>query len=274
MTFRNSRTSHSALISPNCCNSVTFAGGFGAQMLSMAVLLGFESEGVASSADLSYFDSVPRIAKPGDKSASTWPWSLSAYGFSFKEVQTWGEHKCRSPIVLGDTPEKLNRAITALRRPEVARRFPLRDERKLSIELGIEATFLSGKFIAFHLRRGDYLNVSTRVLPDSLFLSAANRLKEISDSAIVFSDSKLSTRTRREFETLFPTLEVFDTVRLDPFLVHQTIRHASIFLGSNSQLSLVSGLLGKGAYLNPTDWFNRQKLDLIPNELGDFKFVS
>lgn len=184
-----------------------------------------------------------------------------------------GKHKCRSPRVLGDTPEKLFRGITALQNPRVARLFPLLDKRNIAAELGIDPKILRGNFMAFHMRRGDYLNVSTRVLPDSLFLRAASRLKEVSGRAIVFSDSKVSIGTRREFEALLPELIVFDSGRFDPFFVHQTIRHASIFVGSNSQFSLVSGLLGNGVYLNPRNWFDREALDQVPNQLGDFTFV-
>jgi len=231
----------------------------------------YRARGGLVCADITCFESAPRIARPGDNTSSTW--AFGACGFPFEQVSRLGQHNCNNPRVLGDTPEKLALGITALQNPAIAQRFPRSDEEAIAAELGIEPTTLRDKFMASHMRRGDYLNVSTRVLPDTLFLRAATCLAEISSTTIIFSDSKLSAGTRGKFEALLPELNVFDSDRLDPFLIHQAIRHASIFVGSNSQFSLVSGLLGNGVYLNPRNWFGREALDEIPNKLGDFNFV-
>ena len=201
----------------------------------------YRARGGLVCADITCFESAPRIARPGDNTSSTW--AFGACGFPFEQVSRLGQHNWNNPRDFGATPEKLALGVTARQNPAIAQRFPLSEEEAIPTELGIEATTLRGKFMAFHLRRGDYLNVSTRVLPVSLFLRDATCLAEIYSTTIIFSDSKLSAGTRRKFEALLPELNVLDRDRLNPFLIHQTIRHASIFVASNSQFSLVNGLI-------------------------------
>ena len=256
-----------------CCTAVTFAGGLGAQLLSMAVMLSPETSGQPWRADLDYFRLKPKRAVVGEKSFSVWPWQLGPYGFSFEDTVQRGFHDCQQSFPLRGTSEKLALGIRSLQRREIAALFPLLTPAKVAKGVGVDLAFFAEPFIGFHLRRGDYLNVASRVLPDELFMRTGGSLRSLTKSALVVSDSRLHVDTQSSLQSMFPNLIVLDDVDTHPYFVHQALRHASVLVGSNSQFSLVSGLLSKGLFLNPKNWHNRPSLDEVANQLGDFNAV-
>lgn len=229
---------------------VSFTGGTGAQILSLAIVADLRSRGEACGVDLSYFDRAARRAAPGE-GVSTWAWGLDYLGFSRESVASMSTLTQSNGRTLRDSPEKLRLALDALSRSSISAMFPNQSSEKTFENLGVKTRRKDFRYAAFHLRRGDYLNVASHVVPDSAYVSAAKRVSTIVSCAVVVSDSEVPRSLVEKFQTLFTEIIILDDPDSSPGDLHHLLRNATIHIGSNGQFSLTAGLLSRGLFLLP-----------------------
>lgn len=229
---------------------VSFTGGTGAQILSLSILADLLSREEPCGVDLSYFDQTPQRAAPG-RGVSTWGWGLDYLGFSKENVASMSTLMPSRGRVLRDSPEKLRLALAALTRPTISSMFPEQSIKKTFERLRISTRLNDFRYAAFHLRRGDYLNVASHVVPDGNYIDAANRISTIVPHAVIMSDSPVPSTLIEKFQKLFAKVTVVDNPSASPGDLHHLLRNASIHVGSNGQFSLSAGLLSRGLYFLP-----------------------
>ena len=252
--------------------TVTFTGGLGAQILSFAIVLDFRSRGIPVGADLSYFLQTPKIAEPGG-SVSIWPWALDEYGLGISDVRDLCTARPGGQSrLLHDSPEKLQLALEALQKSEVRSALPAKPVSEVFRLLGITEVGANQLHAAFHLRRGDYLNVSSHVVAEEEYLRLVPKIAKVTPAAIVVSDSILSSDLHDSFRLNFDQVTFLEGHAHDARFIHHLLRNAPIHVGSNGTFSLTAGLLGEGLWLSPSVWFGgSSSYDAVLKEYSSFE---
>ena len=233
---------------------VSFTGGIGAQIFSLAIALNLKKRGEPFGVDLSYFDQDPKLAAVGD-GVSIWPWGLEYLGHSAADVAALGSIEREDGRFLPDSLLKFRMGISAMADHSVRAHFPRRASVENFLKLGITDPIPDLPYVAFHLRRGDYLNVASHVVPDDDYLGLMGRLSRTIPAAIVVSDSSLSQDFISFCEERFPRIAFLDGLSYEPGEIHHLLRNASIHVGSNGQFSLTAGLLSDTLFLTPKKFF-------------------
>ena len=229
---------------------VTLTGGMGAQIISAAIYFSMKNAGCPVYADLSYFDKPESVAAVGNAGVlSHWSWQLEPFGLfpaSFDAAKGLAK---RSADILQDGPQKLELGLNAMMQPEVQKYF--------GIPVGVE-DILPGEFaedfLCMHVRRGDYVNVATHLIADGEFISLAGKFSGLVKSAVVISDSPISTDFRNAVSSCFKKALFLDNT--DAYTAHRLMRCARILICSNSQFSLIAAALNPNALvLIPKQWY-------------------
>lgn len=104
------------------------------------------------------------------------------------------------------------------------------------------------------MRRGDYVNVASHLVSDQEFLDIAHPFRRLVRTAVVLSDSPIEAELRSRLQPLFDECVYLDDT--DPYTAHCVMRKARILIGSNSQFSLIAGMLNPEAlFVMPKKWF-------------------
>jgi len=233
---------------------ITFTGGMGAQIISAAIYFDMSAQGLPVYADLSYFDRPKKVAREGDKGMpSHWDWQLDFFGIaknSFENLPVCEKAKGR---VISDGVEKLELSLTALAKEHVRQRF--------ATELGltdIDPRLGLANYVCIHIRRGDYTNVASHLVPDNDFIAIAKRLSGLVSTVVVLSDSALSASLRSEFSGYFEKAIFLD--HTDAWAAHRVMRGAAVIVCSNSQFSLAASMLNPTALVAiPGQWFEGEE---------------
>lgn len=235
---------------PHQSPAISFTGGLGAQMLSAAGYFRLEMDGATPEADLNYFDVPPRIAAPGSGEVSIWPWQLKPFGIAPEGFWRLAGRVSRNRV-LRDSPQKTALGIQGLRTPEIRARF--------EVPRGVREVLppeFPQRFAAVHLRRGDYLNVASHVVPDEAFVSALLTYAQDLEAVVLLSDGEPGATARARLEGTFRHFWVPE--RLSAWDTHRVLLASAMMIGSNSQFSLVAALLHEsGRVLLPSRWAGR-----------------
>jgi hypothetical protein len=229
---------------------ITFTGGMGAQIISAAIYFRLKCLGADVYADLSYFKKPEEVAIAGNNGqCSHWGWALDKFDLWPDTFDTEPDLTNKEIVFLKDSPEKLRLSLEALAQPEVRKQFfisaPL-DNLKLIIA--------PGPFVCIHIRRGDYLNVASHVIPDHQFKSIIKMCSTLIKNAVIISDSLLEDSFKNEVSPYFDQISFLD--KIDAFTSHCAMRAAKILVCSNSQFSLVAAALNPDAFtIVPKHWF-------------------
>jgi hypothetical protein len=222
----------------------------GAQIISAAIYFSLREKGRVVYADLSYFDKNEHIAtvgKTGD--ISHWSWQLDSFGLtltSFDKVPRLA--KGRFELIV-DGPKKLALGFDALRQIAIQEQFAI----SKGIDGILPASFSSG-YMCIHMRRGDYVNVASHMVADNEFIDMARKFSGLIQHVVVVSDSPISEPFRRAILLSHKQVVFLDSV--DAFTSHRVMRKSRIFIGSNSQFSLIAALLNPQALVvMPKQWF-------------------
>lgn len=216
---------------------VSFTGGYGAQIISAAAYFFLKKTQQANiGAYMGYFALTPNLATPGvDREISQWRWELNSFGINiedFNQPQFFNDTD-----IIWDGREKSDLGFAGLHDSAISALFPVSNEAlKRKDEL-----FGNESFACMHIRRGDYLNVASYLVPDEAFLRASKRIGRFVKNLLVVSDSPLS-------QTMLDGLAVqqmncISFVGGEPHLIHGLMRLSDIFIASNSQFSLTAAAL-------------------------------
>jgi len=234
---------------------VTFTGGLGAQILSLGIVLSAVNQGDAVGADLRYFDTPPLSAK-GQRPAH-WGWALGGIGWSREDVMNLAAPRSAksSKPLLQDGRMKFQLAMEALQRPEIQKEFPTRAVSTILRELSVSILDESRPYVAFHIRRGDYINVGAALVDLADYVLQARVFSKIFTTAFFLSDSEFPKTFVEQVSHLFTEPLFLSGLDADPCLIHHLLRNAAVHVGSNGQFSLTAGLLSEQLFLTPARWF-------------------
>jgi hypothetical protein len=229
---------------------VTFTGGMGAQIISAAICLSLRTEGRAVYADFSYFATHEYIATAGHPGEiSRWPWQLEPFGLTPGSFETAPDLGTIEAELIVDGSRKLALGFEALRQPEIRKHFEIPEG-----ILGILPSAFSSGYVCIHVRRGDYVNVASRLIADREFIDLAANFPDLVHHLAVVTDSPIGEPFRQALGEGYENAVFLDGV--DAFTSHRIMRNARILVCSNSQFSLVAALLNHRALvLLPKQWF-------------------
>jgi len=229
---------------------IDFTGGMGAQIISAAIFFDLSSKGRRVFADLSYFDKPEYLATPGiPGECSHWGWQLDFLGLSRGFFHPLSEGSKQRPVVIRDGAQKLALGLHALSRPEIREKFAL--SKHLFCEL---PTDVSEAYLCIHIRRGDYLNVASHIVPTTNFISIARKFSKIIERVVILSDSRVEPSVTENLSQSFTSVEILDMI--EPQAAHVIMRSARVLIGSNSQFSLVAAALRpESLTIIPNRWY-------------------
>jgi hypothetical protein len=229
---------------------VSFSGGMGAQIISAGIYFSKRQAGETVYADLSYFEvpeSVATVGTPGD--CSHWGWQLAPFGLLPEAFEVAPQALLARAHVLHDGPHKMELGLDALAQPLVQRHFALPDAGDI-----LPPAFLDG-YLCIHIRRGDYVNVASHLVPDAEFVRIAAKFSGLTQHVAVLSDSPIPAALQASVSAVYQGAVFLD--RTDAFTAHRIMRGARILVCSNSQFSLIAAMLNaKALVVIPRQWFD------------------
>lgn len=257
--------------SPGMPTIVRFAGGMGTQILQAAVYFALKEDGDPVQADLSYFDIESRMAGVGEKGRAThWFWQLDQYGLARDTFDCVKPDEIRGRYLLSDGAEMMELGLKALLRPKIQERFVPANITAFNLP-----SVMSQRFLCIHVRRGDYVNVASHLIPDKEFIELARKFSGLVEHAVLLSDSPFDERFRQQMGPMFRSVSYLD--KLDPYASHWLMRQARVLVCSNSTYSLTAAVLNPNALVvMPKRWFgiNDQEIETPIQALCNFQVMG
>ena len=247
-------------------NTVYFEGGLGSQILAF---IEYNEKNKSSDkpvfGNLDYFNKIKNDFTD-DTGLSRWTWKLDQYGIYQNDIKQATKIKRFSNKYFKVRPQNASEHLYNFRekKSENYQKIFLASDEKVK-RYSLEK-FRSDKddFAVIHIRRGDYLNVASKVVSTEELNRFINKIKKLLPSNILISsDSVLPVA---EQDMLASNLEEFNLVYIDPredsLLVHDLMRSSSILVASNSTFSFTAGLLAKRGctVFFPTNYFGQGHL--------------
>jgi len=230
-------------------------GGLGAQIFGYIVYRYLISQGIDVILDLTYFTQKERVAKAGEGGVSIFSWKLGHYDIPLSALESHPIERSTGFLprggrrtVLRDGEKTKDKILQqALIAGGYRSLFKIPSSYKMSAQQLLTSKKIN---ICVHMRRGDYLNVASHVIPSESFIYISKLLCKItSPNLYILSDSNLEEQTRCSFESLGAKI----LVDRDLYLSHALMRESQILVCSNSQFSISAACLSSS------------QLSLIPN---------
>lgn len=249
--------------------TVWYEGGLGSQILSHLRLLHLQNQGKKFYVDLRYFNMPPKQRIPG---LSNWNWELNDFGITLDSLNKFKRRKIheRFHTLFWRRPSNNELIIDNLESSylkmsdEVRERFPI-DTNKLE-QIRRKIGIFNEEYYLVHLRRGDYLSVSSRVISiieiERALMFVEARIKDnlffISDSP---PSSELQSLIRKMQEKNKFRVEYLSGDFLSPVELHSFMRSANGLVASNSTFSFTAGLLSSemNFFLYPNSFYSASK---------------
>ena len=254
---------------------VSFTGGLGAQLISSAIYYDLFEKGYKVAADLNYFSKDEKTSVLLKNGLTHWNWQLDSFGIKKADFSTFVQKRV---VYLPDGHLKSVLACNAFLNLNIKNKFKKLSFDDLSNKCLHEYNFILPKeyFICIHVRRGDYLNVASYIVPEAFFELISLKFKGIIETIIVFTDGELDQSLIRILNNNFGKVLLFENSCLDPFTTHTIMRHSKVFIGSNSQYSFTAGVLNDNLVIMPKIWFGKEldELNQQINKLADFVVLS
>ncbi len=263
---------------------IPIEGGLGAQIFG-AMLFDHLKELYSSEsvfADLTYFDRTPFVA--GDKQGvSVFKWELDYYGIDKEEFRKeipkkpnfFQRHLLNKPnhSYLYDGTSERTQLLGEVWNKNWDSRFPI-----LSSDVD-KATEILGKDLntaVVHLRRGDYLNVASHIVPDDCVINLLKKISYFDIGKVIFlSDSPVDISYYAGHLKAIKKFEAF--VSEDIFLTHALLRLGRIVVTSNSQFSLSAAILNRGGLIfMPRKWYSgsAELIETQIHQLSDWHLMG
>lgn len=244
--------------------SYPIAGGLGAQIFGAATAFYLRGLGNVVNVDLTYFDIPPFSALEGATGIpSVWCWELNQLGIEKREV---------SANAINQGGEEVTPSVgwlsavssLALQDPRVLSRFTIPSIEKIERELQLSIS-LSEPYTAVHLRRGDYLNCSSFVVPSSAAYDCAYRAGRYVRNLLIVSDSGVDAAQIKDLYQKFSAIDVITNKAISPVTLWALFTYATVLVTSNSQFSLSAGYFSNGVVFSPDQYVGNG--DRISNTL-------
>jgi hypothetical protein len=236
---------------------VRFEGGMGTQIFQAATLMHLRDLGQISG------------------QLTHWHYQLDHFNLpmsSFPSLNPLGRDKrpthCISKIY--SEFELAQLGYSALRKSSISAKFPLSQ----NVGKHIDVELLQSS-VCLHIRRGDYVNVASRLTSLEEFYVAARALSGLSNCLVLFSDSPLEESTTKIFKKFYEKIYIFDEIPAE--VSHDMMRLAKAIICSNSTFSLTAALLGRAqAVLLPKRWYEGKAAPLNDaiGQLSDWQLMN
>ena len=253
---------------------VSFTGGMGAQIISAAIYFDLQNQGYDVFADFRYFEEKPST----QPKYSLWDWQLACFGLNEEHFKRYKiqDFKLIIAMYIKDGAVKAKLSSEAMRKSDILnifRNYTHSFQYRLT-ELFSSDPRLSGPYVCVHVRRGDYLNVASYLVPEELFLNMLHRVRRLASTLVVISDSPLSENFKKITKRNYDSTIFYDSGSLDFALSHYVMTSAQILICSNSQFSWTAGKLARGLVLIPRRWFGEHLNSLEILTLKDSHFLT
>ncbi|CAN1644190.1 hypothetical protein MCERH3_00034 [Candidatus Nanopelagicaceae bacterium] len=228
-------------------NLIHIEGGLGSQILGAIAFWNLQEKVGPDKAkcDLTYFTNTSSI--PG-----LWPYELNRFDLPISDFQKYESKKKTNLLFMKKDflfPSEINLNYWQSSREKYLDKFGFD---KYQIQLDYKALTklsLSEPFGVLHIRRGDYLQVASKIIGIEDYVDILKSIKElIPKNVLIISDSEISPSDRSQFEmtTLREKNVIYlDQPHLDNFLIHCIMREAEILVTANSTFSFSAGLLAR-----------------------------
>ena len=245
--------------------TVYFEGGLGSQMLAY---IEYNERNKSSNkpifANLDYFKNIENDFTD-EAGLSRWTWKLDQYGIYRHELKQLTKIK-----------KLINKYFKVRQQSNTEVFYNFREKKSESyqkiftinnrdVEKYLLEKFRSDKcdFAVIHIRRGDYLNVASKVVSTEELIKFINKIKKLlPENVLISSDSFLPASEKDLFSnTLAESNLVYINPHEDPVIVHHLMRSSTILVASNSTFSFTAGLLAKNGCMVffPTNYFGQNR---------------
>ncbi len=221
-------------------------GGLGSQILGAITFWNLQDklgkENVKC--DLSYFSLEAQ-------SNGLWPYELWRFNLpisEFKRFESEGKRNLLKAKRDFLTSDELTQDYWELMRSRYLSRFDFDQSKILAYFTELTKLKPGEPFTAIHIRRGDYLQVASKIVNVDDYLQLVQILTNLmSDKVVVVSDSRVSDEDKFKLQNALPVSELIylDAPGLDPFNTHCLLRQAKLLITANSTYSFSAGLLGR-----------------------------
>ena len=229
---------------------VHIEGGLGSQILgAIAFFNAQDSFGIeVAKCDLSYFSHHNRT--------DLWEWNLHNYRIGIEDLRKFESRSKLSALKLKKdflTDAEISQGYWENSRSKYLGLFPINEEQLQDfLRKASDRSNLTG-YAAIHIRRGDYLQVASKVIGLDEYIGFLEKIKTvlpkpcfiITDSPLAYEDKqRLAQAMGVDSEAIF-----LDGPGHEPFVLHCLMRRADVLVTSNSTFSFSAGLLGKNGQI-------------------------
>lgn len=221
-------------------------GGLGSQILGAIAFWSLQDKlGIdRAKCDLSYFSE--KVQRNG-----LWAYQLERFNLPISGFQKY-ERKGKSNLLKAKrdylTDEALSKDYWTESRVKYKDKFPYDFEEVSAYFENHNQIDLKRPFATIHIRRGDYLQVASKIIYLEKYMELLTSIKKLlTAQVVVVSDSIVGNEDRLKLQSLLIDHEVkfLDSPGIDSFNTHCLLREAEILITSNSTYSFSAGLLGR-----------------------------
>ena len=240
---------------------IKFEGGLGSQIISYCNLFYMQKRKLDYEVDLNYFTENAK-GSTGNNTLTKWPWMLNYYGINQpKNVQKSNLSFLKNSRFFAEPVSYYGKFLLDLDSDELQElksKFPISPDLigfLESLNLNQES-----KFTFIHIRQGDYLENSSRIITIDEVLDGIKRFPKLTGTRVLLaSDSTFTPFERLKIEANLNDYQVtFLDSNIDSFLIHGAMRFATMLITSNSTFSWSAGFLTcrvSPIILSPTHFF-------------------
>jgi Glycosyl transferase family 11 len=227
-------------------NLIHIEGGLGSQILGAIAFWNLQAklgeENVRC--DLSYFSQEAQ-------SKGLWPYELEKFNVSisefkkFESTSKWSILKAKRDFLTND---ELAHHYWEESRSRFQSKFDYDRNEIFKYFREIIELELDEPFTAIHIRRGDYLQVASKIINVDEYFQLLKVLSNLLfGKVLIISDSVVSDEDRSKLQKVLHSSQVIylDAPGLDAFRTHCLLREAKLLITANSTYSFSAGLLGR-----------------------------
>ena len=225
-------------------------GGLGSQILGAIAFFNAQDKfGIkVAKCDLSYFGHHGR--------ADLWEWNLHKYGIMLEDLREF-ESRRKSDLLKTKkdflTELEISQGYWKNSRSKYLDRFPINEEKLQDFVVKASNKSNLTGYGAIHIRRGDYLQVASKVIGLDEYIGFLEKIKTVfPKSCFIITDSPLAFEVKQQLARAMgvDSQAIFlDGPGHDPFVLHCLMRRADVLVTSNSTYSFSAGLLGKNGQI-------------------------
>ena len=235
---------------------VFFTGGLGNQIMSLMALEYLKKIGLNTSVNFDYFEDLRLRKILNSRNLSTYDWELEDY-LGIKKDSLKFNRRPNSKIKnfkLKDGIIKLFLALEGSKDKSILSsiEFCCNDQNIL-----LDSNLLE-PYICVHIRKGDYLNVASFILPIQTSFSLVKRFLNICKTVVILSDDQISANNVNYLYSIgFERVKVISSG--SPIKAHTIMRNSKILITSNSQFSYSAALVSDSISFIPKKWYGGLK---------------